>query len=257
MPIPIGDDNTGRRITPVVNYLLIAINIYVFIRCQQWGTNVPVTFAYATVPGEILTGSDIITGSEVMTDPYTGDQFEMPGLQATPIPVFLTLITSQFLHGGIAHLFGNMLFLWIFGDNIEDAMGHIRYFIFYLLCGILAGLCHVLSTFLFGQNPLIPSLGASGAISGVLGAYILLHPGRGVHVWFYLFVATLPAFIVVGIWFVFQILNGLGTLGGQEAGDVAYAAHIGGFIAGLVLCKLFIKHIPQNRRNIYNKGNYY
>ena len=248
MPILIGDDDSGRRTTPVVNYLLIALNIIVFFYWQRWGTNVPFTFAYATVPGEILTGSDIVTQSQVMTDPYTGDQFEMPGLQYTPVPVFLTLITSQFLHGGFAHLFGNMMFLWIFGDNIEDAMGHLRYLVFYLLCGVLAGLSHVFSTFIFDQNLLIPSLGASGAISGVLGAYILLHPTRGVHVWFYLFVATLPAFLVVGLWFVFQVMNGLGTLGGQEAGDVAYAAHIGGFIAGLLLVKLFAKHIPQPRQ---------
>lgn len=184
MPIPIGDDNRDRRITPVVNYILIAINIFMFIWWQEWGTNVPATFAYATVPGEILSGSDIVTQSKILTDPYTGDQFEMPGLQPTPIPVWFTLITSQFLHGGLAHLFGNMVFLWIFGDNIEDSMGHLRYLIFYLLCGVLAGLAHVFSTFFLGQNLLIPSLGASGAISGVLGGYILLHPLRGVHVWF-------------------------------------------------------------------------
>ncbi len=127
-------------------------------------------------------------------------------------------------------------------------MGHLRYLIFYLLCGVLAGLAHVFSTWVFGQNMLIPSLGASGAISGVLGAYLLLHPMRGIHVWFYLIVITVPAFIVVGLWFAFQVLNGLGTLGGEEAGGVAYAAHIGGFIAGLLLVKPFIRHIPRPRR---------
>src|SRR3954451_20785638 len=143
MPIPIGDDNRDRRLSPYVNYLLIALNIFVFILWQHWGNNVHLTFAYATVPGEILTGRDFVTPGEIMTDPYTGDKFEMPGLQTTPVPVFLTLITSQFLHGGVAHLLGNMLFLWIFGDNIEDSMGHMRYLIFYLLCGVLAGLAHV------------------------------------------------------------------------------------------------------------------
>ena len=250
MPIPIGDDDSGRRTTPVVNYLLIALNIIVFFYWQRWGNNVPFIFAYATVPGEILTGHDVITNSQIMTDPYTGDQFEMPGLQPTPIPVFFTLITSQFLHGGIAHLFGNTLFLWIFGDNIEDAMGHVKYLVFYLLCGVLAGLSHVFSTWIFGQNLLIPSLGASGAISGVLGAYIFLHPTRGVHVWFYLFVVTLPAFLVVGLWFIFQVMSGLGTLGGEQAGDVAYAAHIGGFIFGLLLVKLFARRIPQPRQRV-------
>jgi membrane associated rhomboid family serine protease len=247
MPIPIGDDNRDRRITPIVNYILIALNIYVFIWQQQWGANVPLTYAYATVPGEILTGSDFVTQSQMLVDPYTGDRFEMPGLQETPVPVWLTLITSQFLHGGVAHLLGNMLFLWIFGDNIEDSMGHMRYLIFYLLCGIIAGLFHVFSTLLLGQNMLIPSLGASGAISGVLGGYILLNPTRGVHVWFYLIILTIPAFVVVGLWFLFQVLNGLGTLGGEEAGGVAYAAHIGGFIAGLLLVKPFMRHVPRPR----------
>jgi membrane associated rhomboid family serine protease len=240
MLLPIGDDNRDRKVFPFVNYLLIAANILVFIYLQRWGRDLPFTFAYATVPGEILTGRDIITGSEIMKDPYTGELFELPGLQRTPIPVFLTLITSMFMHGGLAHLLGNMMFLWIFGDNLEDEMGHRRYLWFYLLCGILAGLSHVFSTFVLGQSLLIPSLGASGAISAVLGGYILQHPRRGVHVWIFFMVVTMPAFIVVGLWFVFQVLNGLGTLGGEEAGGVAYAAHIGGFLFGLLLVKRFV-----------------
>jgi membrane associated rhomboid family serine protease len=116
---------------------------------------------------------------------------------------------------------------------------------FYLLCGVLAGLSHVFATLVLGQNPLIPSLGASGAISGVLAGYLLLFPHRGVHVWIFLFVVTVPAFIVVGLWFVFQVLNGLGTLGGEEAGGVAYAAHIGGFLFGLLLIKRFTKNTPR------------
>jgi membrane associated rhomboid family serine protease len=168
----------------------------------------------------------------------------MPGLQKTPIPVYLTLITSMFMHGGIAHIFGNMLFLWIFGDNIEDRLGHLRYAIFYLVCGILAGLAHVISTAAFaGENQaslLIPSLGASGAISGVLGGYILLFPTRRVTVLLSYFVTQVPAFIAIGLWFVFQLISGLGMLGsGSAAGGVAYAAHIGGFIAGLALIKVF------------------
>lgn len=248
MLLPIGDDNRDRRITPFVNYLLIVLNIYVFIHWQHLGRNDPFTYAYATVPGEILTGHDIITKSEVLTDPYTGQHFRMPGLQLTPLPVFLTLLTSMFMHGGIAHILGNMLFLGIFGDNLENVMGHLKYLIFYLLCGILAGLSHVFSTLILGQNLLIPSLGASGAISGVMGGYILLFPTRGVHVWLFLFfVITVPAFLVVGLWFVFQVLNSLGTLGGEEAGGVAYAAHIGGFIVGLLLVKKFVSRIPKRR----------
>lgn len=237
--IPIGDDNRDRRTTPYVNYLLIAINIFVFIYWQNWGHDLYKMFAYATVPAEILTGRDIITESKLLTDPYTGQVFELPGLQRTPIPVFLTLITSMFMHGGLAHLGGNMLYLWIFGDNLEDEMGHGSYLLFYLLCGVLASLSHVAATALLGQNHLIPSLGASGAISAVLAGYMLQHPTRGVHVWILFFIITVPAFLAVGLWFVFQVLNGLGTLGGEEAGGVAYAAHIGGFIAGLLLVRKF------------------
>ncbi|GEO10140.1 rhomboid family intramembrane serine protease [Segetibacter aerophilus] len=248
MLLPIGDDNRDRKITPVINYLLITLNIFAFIYWQRLGQDLPVTFGYATVPGEILTGTDIITDTKVLTDPYTGQDLQLPGLQRTPVPVFLTLITSMFMHGGIAHLLGNMLFLWIFGDNIENSLGHIKYLAFYLLCGILASLSHVFATLILGQNLLIPSLGASGAISAVLGGYMLLFPTRGVHVWLFLFfVVTIPAFIVVGLWFVFQVLNGLGTLGGEEAGGIAYAAHIGGFVSGLFLVKSFIKKAPRRK----------
>ncbi|WP_276135286.1 rhomboid family intramembrane serine protease [Polluticoccus soli] len=245
MLLPIGDDNRDRRTTPWVNYLLIAVNILVFIYFQNWGRNLGFTFAYATVPGEILSGTDIVTGSKLMKDPYTGETFQLPGLQRTPIPVFLTLVTSMFMHGGLAHLLGNMMFLWIFGDNLEDEMGHSRYLWFYMICGVLAGLAHVFSAVFVGQSLLTPSLGASGAISAVLGGYILLHPRRGVHVWILFFIVTVPAFIVVGLWFVFQVLNGLGSLGGEEAGGVAYGAHIGGFIAGLLLVKRFVRKRPK------------
>lgn len=242
MFLPIGDDNRDRRTTPFVNYFFILANILVFILLQDWGRNVDFVYSYSTVPAEILTGHDIITPGHVVHNPYTGEPMAEPGLGATNIPVWLTLITSMFMHGGLAHIAGNMLFLWIFGDNIEDAMGHGRYFIFYLLCGILAGLAHVFTTAFFGQSLYIPSLGASGAISGVMGGYILLFPSRRVHIWlFFIFTISVPAFIAVGIWFAFQVINGLGILGGDETGGVAYAAHIGGFIAGLVLVRAFAR----------------
>ena len=147
----------------------------------------------------------------------------------------------MFMHGGFAHIAGNMLFLWIFGDNLENVMGHKKYLLFYLICGVLAGLAHVLSSAWLNQSTLVPSLGASGAISGVLAGYMLSFPRRRVHVWFLFSILSLPAFIVVGLWFVFQVINGMGMLGGEEAaGGVAYAAHIGGFIAGLLLVKFFV-----------------
>ena len=238
---PIGDDNTGRRTTPVVNYLLIAANILVFVLFQGLGSNDRFTYAWSTVPAEITSGQDIVSRDRVVEEPISGERVVMPGLQPTPGSVYLTLLSSMFMHGGLAHLFGNLLFLWIFGDNLEHRMGKVKYLIFYLLCGLLASLAHVFSTMGFGQNPYIPSLGASGAISGVLGGYLLLHPTRGVHVIIFSFMMrTVPAFVAIGLWFVFQLINGLGMLGqGSQEGGVAYAAHIGGFIAGLLLVKFF------------------
>ncbi len=243
MIFPIADDNTDRTTTPIVNYLLIAINILVFVFLQQLGSNDRFTYAFSTVPQEIVSGKDIATGDRVIQHPYTGQEFLVPGLQPTPLSVYLTLITSMFMHGGIAHLFGNMLFLWIFGDNLEHTLGHVRYTIFYLVCGILASLAHVITTVMFAADPgslLIPSLGASGAISGVLGGYILLHPKRRVTVILFRFLTQVPAYVAIGIWFAFQLISGLGLLGGgSQQGGVAYAAHIGGFVAGLMLVKFF------------------
>jgi membrane associated rhomboid family serine protease len=219
--LPIGDDDSDRRFAPFINYLLIAINILVFVFLQGMGGNEKFTYAFSTVPAEILTGKDIATGV----------------LEPTPVPVYFTLITSMFMHGGWAHLLGNMLFLWVFGDNIENRIGHMRYLIFYLVCGIIASLSHV---FVSGSDSLTPSLGASGAISGVLGGYLLLFPSRRVRVIMGYGVSTVPAFVALGIWIVFQVISQMGVLGGdQGGGGVAYAAHIGGFIAGLLLIKLF------------------
>ena len=252
MLLPLGDDNRDRHLTPYINYLLIILNILAFIFWQDMGESIPVTFGYATVPAEIIQGYDIVTRSEIVPHPITGEDVLVPGLQPTPIPVYLTLITSMFMHGGWAHLGGNMLFLWIFGDNLENSMGHKRYLFFYLLCGVIASLAHVISSSYLNQSILVPSLGASGAISGVLGGYILLFPGRKVHVWILFGIVSLSAIIVIGIWFIFQVVNGMGTLGGNEAaGGIAYAAHIGGFVAGLLLVKLFRRKIipvPQDRR---------
>jgi membrane associated rhomboid family serine protease len=241
MFLPIGDDNRDRRTTPYVNYLFILLNVLVFIFLQGFGHNDMFTYAYATVPAEILSGRDYVSESKVFQDAVTGQMFTMPGLQPTLIPVYLTLLTSAFMHGGWAHLAGNMWFLWIFGDNIEDSMGHKNYFFFYLICGVLAGLSHVFVSAYTSQSIFIPSLGASGAISGVMGAYLLLFPRRSVHVWIFFFIISVPAFLAVGIWFIFQLVNGAGMLGGEEAGGVAYAAHVGGFIAGFVLVKIFAK----------------
>ncbi|MEO7971233.1 MAG: rhomboid family intramembrane serine protease [bacterium] len=243
MVFPLYDDNSDRATTPIVNYILIALNILVFVFLQQLGTNDKFTYAFSTVPEEIRTGQDIRTADRVVEAPVTGQQLLLPGLQPTPFSVYLTLIFSMFMHGGIAHIAGNMLFLWIFGDNVEDRLGHLRYLIFYLLTGVLASLAHVLTTIMFAVDKsslLVPSLGASGAISGVLGAYLVLHPKRRVTVILFRFLTDVPAYVAVGIWFAFQLISGLGMLGGgSQQGGVAYAAHIGGFIAGVALVKLF------------------
>lgn len=243
MVFPLYDDNTGRLTTPFVNYALIAANILVFVLLQQLGTDTEFTYSFSTVPLEITTGQDIETAGRVVEHPATGQPIQLPGLGHTPISVYITLLTSMFMHGGIAHIAGNMLFLWIFGDNIEDRLGHVRYLSFYLICGLIASLAHVFTTTLMATDAgslLVPSLGASGAISGVLGGYLLLHPKRRVTVILFRFLTDVPAYVAIGIWFAFQLISGLGVLGqGSQQGGVAYAAHIGGFIAGLVLIKFF------------------
>ena len=243
MVFPLYDDNSDRLTTPVVNYAIIAVNILVFVFLQQLGSNEQFTYAFSTVPLEIITGHDVVTPSRMLIEPMTGQRLLVPGLEPTPFSVYLTLITSMFMHGGIAHIAGNMLFLWIFGDNIEDRMGHLRYLVFYLLCGVIASLAHVFITAAFAADPsslMVPSLGASGAISGVLGGYLLLFPTRRVTVILFRFLTDVPAYVAIGIWFAFQLVSGLGMLGGgsQQRG-VAYAAHVGGFVAGLVLIKFF------------------
>jgi membrane associated rhomboid family serine protease len=253
--IPISDDNSDRIRTPFVNYTFLVLNILVFLFYQQMGSNVYFTMGFSTVPAEILTGRDYVTAEQTLRDAITGQTYVMPGLQPSPSPVWLTLITSMFMHGGWAHLGGNMLYLWIFGDNLENRLGHFRYFLFYMLTGLIASLAHVFTTYLFGQDLLTPSLGASGAISGVLGGYISLFPKRRVTVLVFWFFAQVPAVVVLGLWIVFQVISGFGSLGeAATGGGVAYAAHIGGFIAGLLLIRAFTPSLPatelRRRRRI-------
>ncbi len=239
MIIPLGDDNSDLRRPAIVNYILIAINILVFVFFQGLGGNTNFTYAFSTVPEEIVTGEDLVTEDQVVNIPNYG-RVTIPGLRPTPISVYITLLTSMFMHGSLLHIGGNMLYLWIFGDNLEDRMGHGRYLSFYLLCGLLASLSHVALTVFMGQDTQVPSLGASGAIAGALGGYMLLFPQRRVRVIFLRMLTNVPAVVAVGFWFVLQIFGGLGTLSG-ESGGVAYAAHIGGFIAGFLLVKLFAR----------------
>lgn len=253
MLLPISDDNRDRHITPYITWALIAINIFVFIYWQAFGSDLGFTYAFSTVPAEILTSRDWVTESKIVRDVASGESFEMPGLQVTPIPVYLTLITSMFMHGSLAHIGGNMLYLWIFGDNLENRMGHLRYLVFYLLTGIIASLAHVFFIQFTGADPLIPSLGASGAISGVMGGYLLLYPTRKVNALLGWIIIAIPSWVALGLWIVLQVVSGFGTIGGHGDG-VAYMAHIGGFIAGFILVKIFDKGKPKPIVTKQNSG---
>ena len=239
MVFPISDDNSDRRTFPYVNITLIAINVLVFVFLQGLGENHKFTYAFSTVPYEIVTGHDVETPPQRYEHPVTGERYTAPGLEKTPFSVYLTLLTSLFMHGSIMHIAGNMWFLWIFGDNVEDHLGHGLYVIFYLLSGLLASLAHVCATVLIygadSSEAMVPSLGASGAISGVLGGYVLLFPNRPVRVILFRLLTDVPAWVAIGIWFGFQVVSGLPMLGGQDTGGVAYAAHVGGFVGGVAL----------------------
>jgi membrane associated rhomboid family serine protease len=203
---PIGDDNTAERTVPFVTYALIALNVLFFFVELSGGE--PFIEKWAFVPSRFL---------------------------ANPAGDFPTLFTSMFMHAGWLHLGGNMLYLWIFGDNVEDNFGHLKFIIFYILCGLAATVAQLV--FSLGSN--VPNLGASGAIAGVLGAYIVLFPKGQVRVLQGQQVIPVPALIVIGIWIVLQFFSGIGSVASAGQGGVAYMAHIGGFGAGLILTFLF------------------
>lgn len=246
MVMPLFDDNRDRQTIPFVNYALIAVNLIIFVGLQQLGANWRLTNAYALVPEEIRTGRDIQTPNRARQNPSTGQYEEVPGLQPTPISPYLTLLTSMFLHGSLLHLLGNLLFLWVFGDNVEDRLGHVRYLGFYLLCGLIASGVHVAYTLAAQANTLIPCIGASGAISGVLAGYLLLFPHKQVTVLILRVLMNVPAWVAIGLWFLFQLIEGLGALG--HSSGVAYSAHIGGFVAGLLLVKMFAIGRPEPQK---------
>jgi len=217
---PIGDEDNGSGRGPaIVTISLIVLNVLAFfLELGQGSEGALQSFitAWGVVPREYSVGQDL------------------PPL--IPLPFWATLITSMFLHGGWMHLGGNMLYLWIFGDNIERAMGSARFLVFYMICGIVAGLAHIA----FAGGSTIPSVGASGAISGVLGGYLLMFPNNRVRVLTRGGVASVPAIVVLGFWIVIQLISQAGSIAQtSEGGGVAYMAHIGGFVAGLVLVKLF------------------
>ena len=226
--IPISDDNPHDQV-PIVTWTLMAACIGVFLWQLGLGPSEGQAFiySYGVIPAVLLGGRDLD-----------------PGLVA--IPAWATVFSSMFLHGGLLHLAGNMLYLWIFGDNVEAAMGRVRFLIFYLACGVAAALTQSL----LNTDSTIPMVGASGAISGVLGAYLILYPRAHVRVllWFFYFVriVAVPAMVVLGLWFALQLFSGLAAPSG-EGGGVAFWAHVGGFVAGMALVMAFKKPIEPSR----------
>jgi membrane associated rhomboid family serine protease len=225
--IPYKDDNPTRTF-PVVTIGLLSANIVVFI-LQLISPLTPreIVYAYGAVPNFILTFSTV-----------------------QPIHPFLTVFTSMFMHGGLLHLVTNMLYLWIFGDNIEDALGHVRFILFYFLCGTAAVYSHAI----IDTSSRLPMVGASGAVAGILGAYLLLFPRARVHtlIFFGFFVQTvrLPAVLVLGLWIAIQFIHGTLSAGPVEQGGIAWFAHIGGFICGIAIIKLLFKSRRGHRKRI-------
>jgi len=219
--IPLRDDNP-TELRPVVTLVLIAANLTCWILLQGAGMDLEVlqasVYAFGTIPCDLTRECTL----------------------SQPGPGWAQLVTSIFMHGGWQHLLGNLLFLWVFGNNIEDSMGHTRFIIFYMLCGIVAGLAHVL----LSPTSQIPAVGASGAISGVMGAYVVLYPQARVQTWVPpIFIVNIRAWFFLIYWIFIQLVMGVGSLGTGETGGVAVWAHVGGFFAGLLLIKPF-----ENRR---------
>ncbi len=214
---PVGDDQVAGGPPKLVTIGLIVLNVLAFLlELSQPSEGALQSFitAWGVVPREYTTGHDIAP--------------------TIPLPFWSTLLTSMFLHGGWMHLGGNMLYLWIFGDNLEKVMGHARFLTFYLVCGIAAAIAHIV----FSGGSSVPTVGASGAISGILGGYLVLFPRNRVRVLTRGGIVSVPAIVVLGFWIVIQLISGMGSMAQTaDTGGVAYLAHVGGFLAGLLLVK--------------------
>ncbi len=230
--IPIRDDQPSFS-TPFINYFLIVVNVLVYLLEKSVETQSPLALR------AFLTEFGIVPHHTVAV--LTGHSYDSP---ATAI---LPFFTSMFLHGGLLHLAGNMLFLWIFGDNIEDYLGHFRYLLFYLVSGIVAAIAQIL----LNPGSTVPTVGASGAIAGVMGAYFILYPRARVLVWFPpIFLFHVAAWLILGYWFLMQFLSGTATsiaMTSESGGGIAFWAHVGGFVAGVIMIKVFSER-PQRYR---------
>jgi membrane associated rhomboid family serine protease len=226
---PIGDQNEPGGRLAFVTLAIIGLNIAVFVLLQQAGGESAFTYGWSAIPYEVTHGVDLTRFAVV---DIGGQTFQVPQAPG-PVPIQLTLLSSMFMHAGWLHLGGNMLFLWVFGDNVERRAGPIPYLLIYLAVGVVGSMTQILSD----PASKIPTLGASGAISGILGAYIVLFPTNRVTVFLFRFLTQVPAVVAIGIWIVFQLISGFGAsvVSDESGGGVAYLAHIGGFAAGAVV----------------------
>ena len=245
--IPFRDENPTTRV-PVVTVGIIALNVLAWVFLEGLGAERPLTAAvcnYGLIPGEVL--QRLPPGSGIRMGPGAFCAVD-------PGPQYWTVLTSMFMHGGWMHIIGNMVFFWVFGNNIEDAMGHGRFVVFYVVCGVAAAAAQIA----INPTSAVPMVGASGAISGVLGGYLLLYPRVRVHallaLGIYFSRITLPAYVMLGYWILLQILGSLPALGAQETGGTAFFAHIGGFVVGLVLIRLFAKREYLEQRKVLPGG---
>lgn len=238
MLFPISDDDRHLLHPAWVTIGLVAANVLLFLYQL---VNPAFTYGFSVIPAEITGGVDLV---EPVTTRLGGQIVQMPQAPG-PVPIQLTVLSAMFMHGGWAHLGGNMLYLWIFGDNVEHRFGAWKFLAFYLLSGLAATFAQIATD----PDGLVPNLGASGAISGVLGAYLVLFPKNQVNAVFFFRLISIPAVFVLGFWIVMQLVSGAGSIAATEqTGGVAYAAHIGGFVAGVIggaLARVFLKEEPQ------------
>jgi membrane associated rhomboid family serine protease len=244
---PIGDENERGHGPAFVTLGIIGLNVFVFLVLQGAGATqagADFTYGFSAVPREIVEQVDLVEPEPIPVDGETVLVPQEPG----PSPIWLTLLTSLFMHAGWLHLAGNMLFLWVFGDNVEHRVGHALFLGFYLLVGAIATLAQILGD----TESVIPTLGASGAISGVLGAYFVMFPTNRVNVFLLRGVVAVPAIVAIGMWAALQVVAGVFGAGAGEVGGVAYLAHIGGFLAGAAAGLAFrvIFHEPRRPRGM-------
>ncbi len=241
MFFPISDDDREVTTTAYVTYSLLAINVVLFLLQLS---DPAFTYGWSVIPREITTGVDLVEPHAIQVEGYgTVDIPQAPG----PPLLWLTLLTSMFMHGGFGHIAGNMLYLWIFGNNVEHRFGHAWFLLFYLVAGLVASAAQIVAN----PDSVIPNLGASGAIAGVMGAYLVLYPYNRVNAIFLYTVIAVPAIVVLGMWIAMQFVSSVGSIAAtsETAGGVAYLAHVGGFVAGVgaaLVCRSTLTAEPDS-----------